>query len=73
MKCSHDPKQTKGVIGMYHCPDCGQMIVAGMEHPDWDKLDLENTEVICDESNNTEETLKEGKIIVDLYIPKKEE
>lgn len=39
MKCSHDPKQTKGAIGMYHCPDCGQMVVAGMEHHDYDKLD----------------------------------
>ena len=32
-KCTHDPKQIKGPIGMYHCPECGEMVLAGMEHP----------------------------------------
>ena len=37
MKCSHDPKETKGPIGMYHCPECGEMVVAGIDHPNWEK------------------------------------
>lgn len=30
--CEHDPQQTKGPIGMYHCPDCGEMQLAGFPH-----------------------------------------
>ena len=30
-KCSHDP--TKGSIGMYHCPECGVMVLSGLPHP----------------------------------------
>lgn len=37
MKCQHDPKETKGAIGMYHCPECGDMVLAGVEHGDMDK------------------------------------
>ena len=33
-KCPHDPRQTVGPIGMYHCPECGEMVLAGMIHPD---------------------------------------
>jgi predicted RNA-binding Zn-ribbon protein involved in translation (DUF1610 family) len=37
MKCSHDPKQYKGMpMGMYHCPECGEMVIAGCEHPDYE-------------------------------------
>lgn len=32
-ECTHDPKETKGPIGMYHCPECGEMVLAGVEHP----------------------------------------
>ena len=32
--CSHDPRQLKGYpIGMYHCPECGEMCLAGIAHP----------------------------------------
>lgn len=32
-KCSHDPRQYAGqAIGMYHCPECGCMVIAGVEH-----------------------------------------
>lgn len=44
MKCSHNPKETTGPIGMYHCPDCGDMVLAGMEHPDYDECDAKYTE-----------------------------
>jgi len=31
----HDPREITGPIGMYHCPECGEMVVAGLEHPDY--------------------------------------
>jgi hypothetical protein len=48
--CTHDPRQTFGPIGMYHCPECGEMQIAGFEHTgimedeDWEELEkkLEN-------------------------------
>lgn len=37
--CSYDPTQLKGQpIGMFHCPECGHMVVAGLEHQDYDSL-----------------------------------
>jgi len=37
--CSHDPRELKGQpIGMYHCPECGEMVIAGIAHPDYDLL-----------------------------------
>lgn len=36
MKCDFDPVQVKGAIGMFHCPECGEMILAGCSHPDFD-------------------------------------
>lgn len=35
MKCNYDPTKLLGQpIGMFHCPDCGEMIVAGIPHPE---------------------------------------
>jgi len=35
MTCTHDPRLLAGQpIGMYHCPECGDMVVAGLEHPE---------------------------------------
>ena len=32
--CSYDPMQDAGKpLGMFHCPECGEMVVAGMPHP----------------------------------------
>lgn len=32
--CTEDPKLLANTaIGMYHCPDCGSMVLAGVEHP----------------------------------------
>lgn len=40
--CPHDPKEFLGQpIGMYHCPVCGEMVIAGLEHPDYDLLTTE--------------------------------
>ena len=31
--CPHDPRALAGKpIGMYHCPDCGDMVIAGLPH-----------------------------------------
>lgn len=39
-KCPHDPLSLLGKpIGMYHCPECGEMVVAGEEHPDYEASD----------------------------------
>lgn len=46
-KCTHDPNLTTGPIGMYHCPDCGDMVLAGMDHPDMDEVDKQYEEY-CD-------------------------
>ena len=34
--CNHKPEEvpTTTPIGMYHCPDCGAMVVAGFAHPE---------------------------------------
>jgi hypothetical protein len=32
--CSERPEEKGGLpIGMYHCPDCDSMLVAGLAHP----------------------------------------
>jgi len=40
MKCDFDPKEVHGAIGMFHCPKCGEMVVAGVSHPNYEFLDL---------------------------------
>lgn len=38
--CTYDPRPLAGQpIGMFHCPECGCMVIAGMPHPDWSLLD----------------------------------
>ena len=33
--CDEKPEALLGQpIGMYHCPDCGAMVMAGIPHPD---------------------------------------
>lgn len=46
-RCSYDPTLEKGQpIGMFHCPQCGEMVVAGFPHPDytfddpWNRMDV---------------------------------
>ena len=36
--CAYDPSKVVGPIGMFHCPNCGEMVVAGCPHPDYDRL-----------------------------------
>ena len=37
--CPYDPSTVEGSIGMFHCPLCGEMVVAGLFHPDPSILD----------------------------------
>lgn len=30
--CTEKPEDVHGPVGMYHCPDCGAMIIAGVYH-----------------------------------------
>lgn len=32
-QCDEKPEEMSGAIGMYHCPDCGAMVLAGLPHP----------------------------------------
>ena len=46
--CPFDPSSMLDMpIGMFHCPKCGEMVVAGIPHPRWDLLDdiLSNDEL----------------------------
>ena len=33
-QCPHDPRETTGPTGMYHCPECGEIVLAGLAHSD---------------------------------------
>ena len=34
MACDFDPRPLAGMpIGMFHCPACGEMVLAGVAHP----------------------------------------
>jgi len=38
--CQYDPRELIGQpIGMFHCPLCLEVVVAGLPHPEWHKLD----------------------------------
>lgn len=38
-KCTFKPEMYKETpIGMFHCPECGEIVVAGFPHPDYDKI-----------------------------------
>ena len=37
--CNEKPEELiNAPIGMYHCPDCGAMVVAGVKHPPMCKM-----------------------------------
>lgn len=31
-KCTYNPAEAHGAIGMHHCPECGEMQLAGYPH-----------------------------------------
>lgn len=48
MMCNYQPELIVGSIGMFHCPSCGQMVVAGYKHPNYDNIDESYAEY-CEE------------------------
>lgn len=38
-KCNYDPIAANSrAQGMYHCPECGEMVLASVAHPDYELL-----------------------------------
>lgn len=47
LPCPEDPRRLAGApIGMYHCPCCGEMQIAGMRHT---PLDIDEWEAMTGE------------------------
>lgn len=43
MTCEFKPEDYDGTpMGMFHCPECGEMVLAGIPHPDYDLLNDPN-------------------------------
>lgn len=60
MTCPFDPSDDLYInapIGMFHCPLCGEMVLAGMPHPDYSVWDL-----IDNERNSKNDETKTGAI-----------
>ena len=50
MTCSHDPReQAPCPSGMYHCPECGDMVLAGVSHPPADPFEDPQLVALCEE------------------------
>ena len=58
--CTFDPSVINGALGMFHCPACGEMQIAGMPHTmileqsDWDDLHKTLDESLQKPSNDTD-------------------
>ena len=49
-QCPYEPEHLIGVpLGMFHCPLCGEMVVAGIDHPRERALTEEDWKVISGE------------------------
>ena len=47
--CFEKPEELVDVpIGMYHCPDCGCMLIAGLAHPKLCNLCLKREHILFD-------------------------
>lgn len=59
-KCLFDPKTYVGQpIGMFHCPECGDMVLAGMDHPDYDNIHAKYQEYLDEKYEAFKAYLKE--------------
>ena len=38
-RCSYDPMLAHPAVGMHHCPECGEMVIANVPHPDYSLLE----------------------------------
>lgn len=51
--CAEKPEKLQGApIGMYHCPDCGAMVLAGLPHPTLCKRCIERIHPEFDSPND---------------------
>ena len=40
MKCNYKPEELINIpMGMFHCPECGEMVLTGAAHPDYELLE----------------------------------
>jgi hypothetical protein len=42
MPCKFNTIKVEGVNGMFHCPECGEMVIAGAPHPDYSLLEKDD-------------------------------
>lgn len=51
--CNEKPeKLLNAPIGMYHCPDCGAMVLAGMPHPNMCQLCIDRKHPYLDDTGD---------------------
>ena len=54
--CQEDPEILLcSGLGMYHCPGCGMMVVAGMKHPTCSQLDTQLAEAMKNDDGSIPE------------------
>lgn len=55
--CSYKPELLINVpLGMHHCPECGEMVVAGFAHPGiMEESDWEEFERLCKDDGDLED------------------
>lgn len=52
MDCTYDPTNDEG--GMFHCPECGDMVIAGLKHPDYNIQFVGPTILLIDDMRTSE-------------------
>lgn len=51
-KCTFDPTTVHGAVGMFHCPDCGDMQIAGLPHIAMDDLDTSELKPVAGDDDS---------------------
>ena len=65
--CDEKPETLTGQpLGMYHCPDCGAMVIAGVPHSDLCKQCIDRTHIFID---GPKKSMKEDVVILDYDPP----
>ena len=60
--CLHDPMEMCGKpIGMYHCPLCGEMVIACSPHPDYSPEGQAATDASYEEYMAKQDKKKDGE------------
>lgn len=70
--CAEKPENLAGAaLGMYHCPDCGAMVLAGMPHPELCRVCIERRHPGFDDISEIEQ-LMEFIGTIETYDPPSE-